>query len=85
MRAAFSCGEASCAEGQLKLISFGPLNTPLGTQEISLARERADNDQFWEQLDERITLPTGTQRVRVELSFTPGAGSLVIPFLSLTK
>jgi hypothetical protein len=85
LRVAYSCGEAACANGQLKLISFGPLNTPLGTLELPLARERTDNDLFWEQIDERVALPTGAQRVRMEMSFEPGAGSLVIPFVGLTR
>lgn len=85
LRVAFSCGEGSCANGQIKLLSFGPLNTALGTQEFPLARERTDNDLFWEQIDERVTLPTGAMRVKVELNFEPGAGSLVIPLISLTR
>jgi hypothetical protein len=85
LQAAFSCGEAACANAQLKLIGFNALGTAMGTQEIPLARERTDNDWFWEQIDEHIKLPTGTTKVRFEISFEPGAGSLVIPFLSLTR
>ncbi|MSO19673.1 MAG: hypothetical protein EXQ56_04300 [Acidobacteria bacterium] len=88
LRAAFSCGEANCANAQLRLVSFDAvgtaLGTPLGIKAISLAQERTDNDWFWEQIDERVTLPRGAARVRVELTFEPGQGSVVIPFLALS-
>ncbi len=87
LRAAFSCGEANCANAQLRLVAFDAVGTALGTplsiKDMPLAQERTDNDWFWEQIDERLTLPRGAARVRVKLTFEPSQGSLVIPFLAL--
>lgn len=84
LRAAFSCGEATCAGGRLRLTAFEALGTPLGAQELPLAQERTDNDWFWEQIDERIRLPRGTAKMRMEIFFEPGQGSLVMPLLTLS-
>ncbi len=89
LRAAYSCQTARCAGSVLRLQLLDGNRQPLLSRQWPLAQERADNDLFWDQLEERLKVPAGSATLLLEFRFPPepdgsqNAGRLVIPHLTV--
>ena len=81
----YSCEEATCAGGRIELSALDSEGRTLGQASLPLSQERIDNDLFWDQLEMRITAPSGTRRLRVELPLQAGTGNLVIPWIEVRR
>ncbi|MBI4460701.1 MAG: glycosyltransferase family 39 protein [Acidobacteria bacterium] len=83
LNAAYSCETSECGGGILRITSFDSSGEPLGSESLSLSRERIDNDLFWDQITQRIAVPRSARRLRVELQFRAGMGNAVVPSLKM--
>ena len=84
-RVFYSCAEATCAGGRMELSAVDDAGRTLSQVSRPLSQERIDNDLFWDQLELRIAVPDGAQRLQGELSLRGGTGNLVIPWIAVRR